>query len=100
MYIKTEIITHPQDKLVAVDSTVSFTCTSSISSDITFSWTRNGASVTQSSLTTDDTSIITITRASNSDTGGYMCTVSNGSLSVMSNTAILNVYGMVLLSLI
>ena len=100
MYIKTEIITHPQDKQVAVDSTVSFTCISSISSNITFSWTLNGVSITQLSLTTDDTSIITITRVSNSDTGGYMCNVSSGPLSVMSNTAILTVYGMVLLSLI
>ena len=89
----TEIITHPQDKLVAVNSTVNFTCTSSISSNVTFSWSHNGTSISGSS-TTGDTSILTITSVRNSDAGSYVCTVSSGSLSVMSNTATLTVYGM------
>ena len=89
----TEITTHPQDKLVAVDSTVNFTCTSSISSNVTFSWTHNGTSISGSS-TTGDTSILTITSVRNSDAGSYVCTVKSGSVSVMSNTATLTVYGM------
>ena len=67
-------------------------CTSSISSDVTFSWTHNGTSISGSS-TTGDTSILTITSVRNSDAGSYVCTVSSGSLSVMSNTATLTVYG-------
>ena len=88
-----EIITHPEDKLVSVHSTVSLTCTSSLSSDVTFSWTHNGRSINGSSTTTGDTSILTITSVRHSDAGSYVCTVRSGSLSVMSNTAILTVYG-------
>ena len=87
-----EITTHPQDKVVALGSTVSFTCTSSLSSNVTFSWTHNGASITGSS-TTGNTSILTITSVRDSDAGSYVCTVRSGSVSVMSNTAILTVYG-------
>ena len=89
----TEIITDPQDKLLATNSTANFTCTSSISSNVAFSWTHNGTSISGSS-TTGDTSILTITSVRNSDAGSYVCTVSSGSLSVMSNTATLTVYGM------
>ena len=69
-------------------------CTSSLSSDVTFSWTHNGTSISGSS-TTGDTSILTITRVSNSDAGTYVCTVRSESASVMSNTASLTVYGMI-----
>ena len=89
----TEITTHPQDKLVAVDSTVNLMCSSSISSNVTFSWTHNETSISGSS-TTGDTSILTITSVRNSDAGIYMCTVRSGSVSVMSNAATLTVYGM------
>ena len=88
-----EIITHPKDKTVAHRSQVSFTCRSSVSSDVTFSWIHNGRSISGSS-TTGDTSILTITSVRYSDAGSYVCTVSSGSLSVMSNAATLTVYGM------
>ena len=91
-----EIITHPQDKLVPVNSTVNLTCTSSLSSNVTFSWTHNGTSISGSS-TTGDTSILTITSVRDSDAGSYVCTVTSvysGSLSVISNSATLTVYGM------
>ena len=87
-----EITAHPQDKLVPVNSTVNMTCTSSLSSDVIFSWTHNGRSIS-GSLTTGDTSILTITSVRHSDAGSYVCTVSSGSLSVMSNAATLTVYG-------
>ena len=93
MYYYKEIITHPQDEVLAVNSMVTFRCTSSISSNVTFSWTHNGRS-TSGSSTTGDTSILTITSVSYINAGGYVCTVSSGSLSVMSNTATLTVYGM------
>ena len=88
-----EITTHPEDKLVTVNSTVSFSCTSSLSSNVIFSWTHNGRSINGSS-TTGDTSILTITSVRHNDAGSYVCTVMrSGSLSVMSNAAILTVYG-------
>ena len=93
MLLITEIITHPQNKIVGKNLSVSFTCTSSISSNVTFSWTHNGTSISGSS-TTGDTSILTITSVRNSDAGSYVCTVKSGSVSVMSNTAILSVYSM------
>ena len=64
-----------------------------MSSNVTFSWTHNGTSIAVSS-TTGDTSILTITNVRDSDAGSYVCTVSSGSLSVMSNTAKLAPVGM------
>ena len=94
MILLLEIITQPQDKLVSVNSVVNLTCASSLSSNVTFSWTHNGVSnINQSSSTTGDTSILTITNVRQSDAGSYVCTVSSGSVSVMSNTATLTVYG-------
>ena len=87
-----EIITHPQDEVIAVNSAVTFRCTSSLSSNVTFSWTHNGAPISGSS-TTGDTSILTITSVRDSNAGRYVCTVRSEPLSVMSNTATLTVYG-------
>ena len=67
-------------------------CTSSLSSNVIFSWTHNGTSLNQSS-TPGDTSILTITNVRQSNAGSYVCTVSSGSASVMSNPATLTVYG-------
>ena len=90
--ILTEIITHPQNESVPLNSRVDLTCTSSISSNVTFSWTHNGTSISGSS-TIGDTSILTITSVRDSDAGSYVCTVSSGSLSVVSNAAILTIKG-------
>ncbi|XP_065918156.1 contactin-3-like isoform X3 [Dysidea avara] len=87
-----KITTHPQDRLVPVGSSVRLTCTSSVSSNVTFSWTSDGRDVTGQSTSTGDTSILTITSVRSSDDGSYVCTVRSGSLSVMSNTASLTVY--------
>ena len=93
--ILTEIITHPQDRLVPVGSSVSLTCTSSVSSDVTFSWTSDSRDVTGQSTSTGNTSILKINKIGRKRNGtSYVCTVSNGSVSVMSDTAILTVYGM------
>ena len=92
-----EITTHPQDRLVPVGSSVSLTCTSSVSSDVTFSWTNDGRDVTRQSTSTGDTCILTITSVRSSDGGSYVCTVRSGLVSVMSNAATLTVYGMQLL---
>ena len=78
---------------MAHGSTVTLSCTSSVSSNVTFSWTHNRKSISGSS-TTGDTSILTITSVRHNDAGSYVCTVRSGSLSVMSNPATLTVYGM------
>ena len=95
MFCHTEITTHPQDKLVPVKSTVDLTCTSLLSSDVTFSWIHNGKSISRLS-TIGDTSILTITSVRYRDAGSYVCTVTSGSLSVMSDAATLTVYGKIL----
>ena len=92
------IITHPQSKLVALGSMVNFTCTSSISSNVMLSWTHNGISSSHSSTTTNNTSVLTITSVRHSDAGSYVCTVSSGIFSLMSNNATLTVYGMCICS--
>ena len=94
-YVFKEIITQPQNKILELNSTISFRCTASISSNVIFSWTHNGTSISGSS-TTGDTSILTITSVRESDAGSYVCTMRSGSLSVMSNAAILAAVGMVL----
>ena len=72
----------------------SLTCTSSVSSNVTFSWSHNGRSVSGSSTTDDaSTSILTFTSIKESDVGSYVCTVRSGSVSVMSNAATLTIYG-------
>ena len=89
----TEIISHPQDVRAAVNSEVSFSCISSVSFNVSFSWTHNGSYIDGSS-TTGDTSVLTVTGVKNSDAGSYVCTVSGESISVTSNTATLIYYGM------
>jgi len=61
---------------------------------VTFSWTHDGSDVTRQSTSTGDTSILTITSVRSNDDGSYVCTMRSGSLSVMSNTANMTVYGM------
>jgi len=61
---------------------------------VIFSWTHNGSDVTRQSTSTGDTSVLTITRVISSDAGSYVCTVRSELLSVMSNSADINVFGM------
>ena len=65
MHFLKEIITHPQNRLLEINSTISFRCTASISYNVIFSWTHNGRSINGSS-TTGDTSILTITSVKHS----------------------------------
>ena len=92
LLIATGIISHPQDKMVPINSSVNLMCMASLSSNVIFSWTHNGRPINGSS-TTGDTSILTFTSVRESDAGSYVCTVRSGSLSVMSNVATLTVYG-------
>ena len=92
MCLLKEITSHPQNKVLAVNSVENFICTSSLSSNVIFSWTHNGTSILGWS-TTGDTSILTLTNVRHNDAGTYICNVSSGSVSVMSNPATLIVYG-------
>ena len=67
---------------------------------MTFSWTRDGSDVTRQSTSNGGTSTLSITSAMRSDSGSYVCTVRIGSLSVMSNSATVAVYGMWSLSVV
>ena len=89
-----EVIAHPQNIQVKSGSSVTLTCTSSISSNVTFSWTHNGTITKQpSSIINGDTSRLTISNVRYSDGGSYVCIVRSGSLSVTSNTAIITICG-------
>ena len=88
-----EIITHPQNKQVKFGSSVTLTCTSSISSNVMFSWTHNGKIIRNTLPVNGDTSRLTKNIVRYSDGGSYVCIVKSGSLSVTSNTATITVYG-------
>ena len=68
-------------------------CISSLSFNVMFLWTHNGTSISGSSRA-GDTSMLTISNMHYSDAGSYVCAVRSGSVSVMSNTATVTVYGM------
>ena len=90
-----EIINHPQNMQVKFGSSVTLTCASSLSFDVTFSWTHNGTIIRTQSTVNGDTSRLAISNVRYSDDGSYVCIVSSGSLSVTSNTATITIYGMV-----
>ena len=96
-----EITSHPHNRQISIYSTITLTCTSSISSHVTFSWTHNNTNIKRahSSVTTGATTTLTITNVRYSDGGSYMCIVKRGSLSVTSNTATITVYGKLNLSI-
>ena len=88
-----EMINHPQNMQVKFGSSVTLTCTSSISSDVTFSWTHNGTIIRNHLPVNGNTSRLTISNMRYSDGGSYMCIVKSGSSSVTSNTATITVTG-------
>ena len=61
---------------------------------MTFSWTHNGRNITRQSTSIGNASVLTITGVRRNNAGSYVCTVSHGSLQVMSSTATLTVFGM------
>ena len=58
-----------------------------------FSWTHNGTIIRNTLLINGDTSKLTTNNVRYSDSGSYVCIVRSGSLSVISNTATITVYG-------
>ena len=88
-----EITTHPDNKQVAIGSNFTLICTSSLSSNVTFTWIHNDTIIIwQQKVTNSDTSILAISNVRYSDSGSYMCVVWKRSLSVGSNTATITVY--------
>ena len=68
-------------------------CIATLSTNVIFSWTHNGISIINESSTIGDTSILTIINVRQRNTGSYGCTVRSGSVSVMSDSATLTLYG-------
>ena len=93
MLLILEITSHPSNKRLLVGSNFTLTCTSSISSNVTFSWTHNGTDIKTQLAANGDTSRLTISNVRSSGGGRYVCIVRSGSLSVTSNTATITVYG-------
>ena len=87
------ITSHPHNKQILFDSNFKLTCTSSLSSNVRFSWTHNGTIIRNTLLVNGDTSKLTMNNVRYSDGGSYVCIVRSGSLSVTSNTATITVYG-------
>ena len=87
------IASHPHNKQLLIGSNLVLTCISSVSSNVTFSWTHNGTDIKTQLAANGATSRLTISNARYSDGGSYVCIVSSGSLSVTSNTATITVYG-------
>ena len=97
----TGITTRYSDREQNVNGSATFTCTSSVSTGVTFSWTRNGRTINRPTTqsTTGGTSTLTIDNIMNRDQGTYICTVMSGSLSVTSYIGALIVKGIVILKI-
>ena len=89
-----EITAHPDNKQAKIGSSVTLTCTSSISSsDVTFTWIHNGTITRQQQPINSDTSRLTISNVRYRDSGRYVCIVRKGPISMTSHNAIITVYG-------
>ena len=80
---------HSQDKIVPVGGTFNLTCTSTISSNTMFSWTRNRMPVNGETISNGDMSTLTVSDVKSDNAGSYVCTVRVGTLVVMSNTVVI-----------
>ena len=89
------IKSYPHNRQISIGSNVTLTCTSSISSHVTFSWTHNGTNIkrSHSSVTNGATNALTIYNVRYSDGGSYVCIMKREFISVTSNTATISVYG-------
>ena len=90
-----EITSDPRNQQKIVGSNLTLTCTTSISSNVKFSWTHNDTIIKTQLAVYGATSRLTISNVRYSDGGSYVCIVRSGSLSVTSNTATITVYGKV-----
>jgi len=87
----TEITTHPSITTVIALQDVTLTCSSSVD-DVTYSWHRDGGS-TPSRSRGQNSSTLTIRRATPLDEGMYYCMARKEGISVESNRARLSVDG-------
>ena len=88
-----EIIAYPDNKHAAIGSNVTLTCTSSLSSNVTFTWIHNDTIIWQQHVINGDTSRLTVSNVRYSNSGSYKCIAWRLPLSVKSNTATITVYG-------
>ena len=95
MLFLTEIISHPQSNQVLTGSRIILTCTSSVSSDVIFTWTHNGKRLQHDRdrklRSNYGSSKVIITKVKRRDAGDYVCEARCGPLLVMSTTATLTV---------
>ena len=86
-----EITTHPSSATVIALQDVTLTCSAS-ADDVTYSWHRDGGSVTSRSRGQNNNTL-TITRATQPDEGVYYCMANKEGISVESSRATLTVDG-------
>ena len=87
-----EILEHPINGDVPMNESIVLTCTASGLGTLVYTWERSSGSSSWTTVSNDNTSYTTDTTL---DIGQYMyrCRVSNDAGSVVSNNAIVNVYG-------
>ena len=71
--------------MVPIGGDFNLTCTSSVSTNVMFTWTRNRIGVNRYSNSNGDTSILALSNVQEEDAGSYVCSVRVGTLIVMSN---------------
>ena len=87
-------IDHPDNKQAAIGSNVTLTCTSSLSSNVTFTWIHNNTMIIwQQQVINSNTSTLTVSNVRYNNSGSYKCQVWKLPLQVKSNTATITVYG-------
>ena len=74
-----------EDTIVPVGGEFSLTCTSTVSTNAAFSWTRDRMPVSGRSDSDGDTSTLTLSDVKIDDAGIYVCSVRVGTLVVMSD---------------
>ena len=74
-----------QDKVVPVGGEFSLTCTSSVSSNVAFVWTRDRMATSGKVISDGGTSTLTLSNVEISDAGSYVCSVRVSTLVVMSD---------------
>ena len=84
---------HPTDKRVAIGKSVTLTCKAIGIGSLNYSWERNSSSSNWTTVSNDNTTSYTTDTTLAIGQYMYRCRVRNDAGSVVSNNAIVNVYG-------
>ena len=87
------IIDHPTGSSVPIGNSVTLTCKASSTGSLVYSWERNSGSSSWTTVSNDNTTSYTTDTTLAIGQYMYRCRVSNDAGSVVSNDAIVNVYG-------